>query len=90
MAGQHELKAFYELWKKGFRFLPENVEDDMHYCLSREVAPGQYEVLTIRGMKEMAKEGRLTLDGVALTPEEVELFWNLAAFIKMERKKKRA
>lgn len=23
-------------------------------------------------------------------PKEVELFWNLAAFIKMERKKKRA
>lgn len=54
------------------------------------MSTGHYEVVTIKGMKEMAKKGRLTLDGKPLTPEEVELFWNLAAFIKMERKKKRA
>lgn len=81
------LKVFFQLWKEGCRFLPKGVEDDLRYCVQRKIAPGHYEVITIKGMKEMAKKGLLKLDNVPMTPEEVDMFWNLAAFFKICKKK---
>lgn len=82
----HE-QLFTSLWNEGYRFLDKDQENDTNTGLFREFSPGRYEVITIRGMKEMAKEGALTLDGNPLTEEEVEILWNAIAFMKNNKNK---
>jgi hypothetical protein len=73
--------VFFDLYKTGYRFIGPEDENDLNSSLSVELSPGIYQTLTIQGMKRLAKDGKITLDGEPLTEEEIELFWNALAFI---------
>ncbi|MFE4523433.1 hypothetical protein ACFRCQ_15190 [Cytobacillus firmus] len=82
-----EAEQFISLWKSGYRFVGKEQEDDLKNCMKQEISPGVYEVVTIRGMKEMSKRGKLVFDGEVLSEDEIEFMWNALAFITRNKNK---
>lgn len=81
MTGLPSVEVFHELWESGYRLLSKEDMDSFDYGMKREISPGRYEVLTIRGMMEIAKKhGKIKMHGTDLTEEEVEKFWNIIVF----------
>lgn len=75
----HQDEAFYYLWKNGERFLSE---EDMDSLLNGAYSNkgGKVEGYTIKGLKQLAKQGKCIIDGLSLNEEEVEILFSYVRF----------
>jgi hypothetical protein len=74
-------EAFYYLWEHGHRLINEDQKNSMDngvYSNRNGVVKGY----TINGLKVLASKGKLKLDGINLTPEEVEMMFNYGKFMQ--------
>lgn len=76
-------KSFFDLYKSGVRFINKEDEDSLSHGLYKTNDEGKVEGYTINGMKNLCKAEKITLDGKRLSPEEIEMLFNILTFEKI-------
>lgn len=76
------VKTFKDLYSKGYRFFDEANGDNLNYSFSIPNEDGSQKVYTLNGMKKAAELKRITFDGKILTPEDVEMIFNIISFVE--------
>ena len=77
---EDKYQLFHELYKSGIRFISSDQHNSLQHGIYNTDNSGQVEGYTIKGMQKLAENKKITVDGEPLTPDEVEMLFNIVSF----------